>query len=254
MKNYRRHRIHVCGFLAVLPVLGSVCPLSAAQTRKQAQPLKPQKLASTFLDLNLCAITAIDVKKGTLKVGWLDQPGVTLHELVITKETRFKRAESGIKSGEIKVGDVLLAVKHENFDPKMGNASFTAQDLIVRSLSPLTLDFNIPWSASGNPKLKPGQTLKEAMVESADSNEITGIGVLVPYKPRLDPKTRKVQRTATIVLPQPNQVTFTRPATTKPLAIRDFAIGQKVTFDATTRPDGKLTATTIWLIEEKSRP
>lgn len=256
MKNYRWHRIHVCSFLAILLVLGSVCPLSAAQTHKQAQPLKPGKSTSKPLAANVSGfgITAIDVKNGTLKLGWLNQPSVSvpLQEIVVTRETRFKQAESGLKIEDIKVGDVLLEVRHDDFDHKRGNASFDGRDLVVRSLNPLILDFKGGYSSSGTPaKLKPGQTPQQAMMESMDSDEVRGIGVFVPHRAWHDPETGKYLHATTIVLQEPSHMTFTRSTASKPLALSDFTIGQNITYDATVRPDGKATATTIWLIVEK---
>lgn len=261
MKNYCWHRIYMCGFLAALPALGVAFPLSAEQVHKQAQPMKPKKITakplaakivSAAANFNGIGITAVDAKNSTLKIGWLYKPSVTLYEIVVTRATRFKQAEKGLGIEEIKAGDVLLEVRHDNFDQGQRSASFGAEHLVVRSLNPPILDFKGSLSSSGSlPKLKPGQTWQEAIHESVRSDEIEGIGVFVPHRSWRDPEIGKWQSATTLVLQEPNGMTFIRSSTIKPLTMSGFSIGQPVGFEGTTRPNGKVTATTIWLIVEK---
>ena len=200
----------------------------------------------------MASIQAIDAEQNKLKLDWSFEP---LHatELFLSEATQFKIQEQNIVIGDIKVGDVLLDIRNRNAGGKGKEAYFFAQALIVKSLDPLTLTIQGPSGGVGpSREQKPGETPTDLLIEDMQSDEVRGIGRYFPQRGWRDEKTGQWKDSNTLIVPQPENMVFTRSVATAPLKISDLSVGQRISFDATVRPDGEMNGLILWTIKENS--
>ena len=202
------------------------------------------------------SVKAVDNAQQTLELSWpfrsAEPTEYTPSQLVVTQTTQFKIWQKCVTISDIKVGDTLQEIRNNNIDGKVDNAYFWANSLVVTSLQPLTLTIH-GGSGGSSPTLKPkpGQTISDSLVESLQADEFRGIGHYFPHRSWRD-ADGKLKKSTTFIVPQPEPMIFTRSVASKPLKMSDFSVGQSLVIDGTMRPDGKLVATTIWSVEEKS--